>query len=120
MLFRIFGYLKNSLKPSGMKQFFSMLGLLAFFAAALVSCESDEDGKVPDPGLSDAALSRLVVRYDEARRTADEVGRALGRTVEYESFYVRKTCGREMPAIRCSMCSITTTTDSPSWRRTAV
>lgn len=64
--------------------------LLAFFAAALVSCESDEDGKVPDPGLSDAALSRLVVRYDEARQTADEVGRALGRTVEYESFYVRK------------------------------
>lgn len=90
MLFRIFGYLKNPLKPSGMKQFFSMLGLLAFFSAALVSCESDEDGKVPDPGLSDAALSRLVVRYDEARRTADEVGRALGRTVEYESFYVRK------------------------------
>ena len=64
--------------------------LLAFFAAALVSCESDEDGKVPDPGLSDAALSRLVGRYDEARQTADEVGRALGRTVEYESFYVRK------------------------------
>lgn len=90
MLFRIFGYLKNPLKPSGMKQFFSMLGLLAFFAAALISCASDEDGKVPDPGLSDAALSRLVVRYDEARRTADEVGRALGRTVEYESFYVRK------------------------------
>lgn len=73
-----------------MKKFFSMLGLLAFSAAALVSCESDEDGKVPDPGLSDAALSRLVVRYDEARQTADEVGRALGRTVVYESFYVRK------------------------------
>jgi len=95
--------------------------LLAFFAAALVSCESDEDGKVPDPGLSDAALSRLVVRYDEARQTADEVGRALGRTVEYESFYVRKNMRTgDARDTLLYVFSITTTTDSPSWRRTAV